>query len=1011
VSMTFLALILLGVITSFDLPVSLLPSIDIPKITVQVSNPNAPAREIENTVVKPLRQQLMQLSNLKNIKSETRDGSGIIFLEFEYGTKIDYAFIETNEKIDRVMGQIPVKIEHPKVIKANATDIPVFYLNLCLKEEDQEPITNNELFPVSQSMVDLSTFSEQVIKKRMEQLPEVAMIDISGIVYSQILILPDLKKLESLNLSVSKLEAIIKNHNIDLGNLIIRDGQYQFNIRFSNTLKDKTDIENIYLKVDDRILQLKEIAQVIEHPGKIKGKILFNGKNAISMAVIKQSGAQIEEVKEKLEALILEFEKDYPHIEFSITRDQSQLLAYSISNLKQSLLWGTVLALLVMLFFLKDFKSPLLIGISIPVSLLLTLLFFYLADISINIISLSGLILGLGMMVDNSIIVIDNITQYKDRGYGLIESCIKGTNEVIRPLLSSILTTCAVFIPLVFVGGIAGSLFYEQAISITIGLFVSLAVSISLLPVYYKLIHIKTKKKAGHGFIEKLNRIQYNKIYEKGFHLVMRNQLASLLIVTAMIISSVFLYTQLKLERLPEMAKTETLLTVDWNQRINIAENEKRTKNIIKQVAEYITQNTLLIGEQKFLLDLKNTSSSAESVIYVKTNSPDDLEKLKDNISGFFSEQYPEALIEFEDAGNIFNIIFADNEANFIAKLRSTDDFGNDKNTFLKNNLQLLSDGLPAYQIPPPAFREILVLKTDPIQLALYDVAFEALYYKLQTALNEHEVYLISGNNQFMPVIIGDNPQTIREIIAQTMVLTIKGEQIPIRNILKEEKDDDLKNIIAGQEGEYYPVEFDIDSKNIKQLKQEIRTILKENNQFEADFSGSIFSNQKIARDLLIILLISSALLYFILAAQFESLSLPLIVLLEIPIDIFGAFVMLKIFGSSINLMSMIGIIVMSGIIINDSILKIDTINKLIENGYSLLHALVEAGHRRLKPILMTSLTTILALLPFLFTSGLGADLQKPLALAIIGGMAVGTIVSLYLIPLLYYYLKRKNRD
>jgi multidrug efflux pump subunit AcrB len=1010
VSMSFFALILLGIITAFKLPVSLLPSLNIPKITVQLSRENASAREIENALVLPLRRQLMQISHLEDIKSEVRDGSGIIHLDFEHGTNIDYAFIETNEKIDRILGQLPADFKRPKVIKASASDIPVFYLNLSLKTENDSIVKDKELFPVSQAMLDLSNFSEQVIKKRLEQLPEVAMIDISGLSHSEILILPDLEKLKSLNLSLSKFETHVKNQNIDLGNLIIRDGQYQFNIRFSNTLKNIDDIKNIYFKVNDKIFQLKDIASVIEHPQKLTGKVTTNGKNAISMAVIKQSSAQLEDVKEKLDELINEFQKDYPHIDFSISRDQSKLLAYSIDNLKQSLLLGTILALLVMLFFLKDFKSPLLISISVPASLLLTFLFFHLSGVSINVISLSGLILGVGMMIDNSIIVIDNISQYIERGENLITACIQGTNEVIRPLLSSILTTCAVFIPLIFVGGIASSLFYEQAISITIGLFVSFAVSISLLPVYFKLFHSK-RKKTDADFLEKINKINYNKLYERGFRLVMKNQFGSLFVFVLMLFLAIFLYNNINIERLPELEKIETLINIDWNQRITIEENQKRTENIIEYSEDNIEYHSALIGEQQFLLNLKGASSSSESVIYIKAKSAKALLELKKDLHVIISKKFPDAAAKFEDADNIFNIIFSDNEANLITKLRTTNDFGENYSQKLNENTEFLSKSLPGYQINKPSFKEVLILKSDPVQLSLYDISFQELYSKLQTALSDRQVYLITSGNQFLPVIIGDKPNTIKEIIANTMVLNKKGKQIPIRNFLKEERDKDLKTIIAGKEGEYYPVNFNVNEDEIEELQLKIKKTLNNKGEFEADYGGSYFSNKELLKKLAIILLISVSLLYFILASQFESLTLPLIVLLEIPIDIFGAFLMLKIFGASINLMSMIGIIVMSGIIINDSILKIDTINKLRQDGHHLMHALVEAGHRRLKPILMTSLTTILALLPFLFTSGMGADLQKPLALAIIGGMTIGTIVSLYFIPLFYYYLKKASRQ
>ncbi|MCF6241889.1 MAG: efflux RND transporter permease subunit [Bacteroidales bacterium] len=1008
-SMTFAAIVILGIISMFQIPVSLLPAIDIPKITVQVDKPNSPAQELENGIIKPLRIQLMQLAGLKNIRSETRDGSSLIYLDFEHGTHIDYAFIETNEKIDRAMSQFPSGTNRPKVIKASATDIPVFYLNISLKAPEKEKQTNS-LFPVSEQFMQLSRFAGQVIKKRIEQLPEIAMVDISGKVFPELLIIPDIKTMENLGISLSELEATIKKNNVDFGNLLIRDGQYQYNVRFANSLKNKNDIENIYFNKNGHLIRLKDFAQVILHPKKRKGMIVSDNQNTLSLAIIKQSDAKIQDVEKSLRRLLSLLENDYPDIKFKVTRDQTQLLDYTLNNLQQSLILGAVLAFLIMFFFLKDYKSPLLIGISIPVSLIITLLLFFLSGISINIISLSGLILGIGMMIDNSIIVIDNINQHYQRTRKLDISCVNGTNEVFRPMLSSVLTTCAVFIPLVFTGGISGALFYEQAMAVSIGLFISLFVSITLLPAYYRLFYKNEKSNTKiTEFLKKINKINYEKFYEKAFHLIMKRQKLALSVFVFLILAAIILFIDLDKRQLPEITKDETIIKIDWNRRIHIDENKKRSLNMLEAIKGDYKQYTAMIGSQQYLLDYSGNASSSETQIYIKAVSPKQLKKIISRLNTVLNQKYPEASFRFHDADNIFNVLFPDEEAPLVARLRAVKEFGKDKNKILINNLDLLRKNLSSMHItiPAPVFKEFIVLKTKPEQLLLYDVALNQITKSLKNAFNQQNIFLISGNNEFIPVIIGSKPQLINDIIAKTTVPNGKGKLIPLRNLISQGRDFSLKTITAGQEGEYYPVPLQIPENQLEKTQNIIRNTLKQNNQYEAGFSGSIFSNRKLIKQLSMILIISLSLLYFILAAQFESLTLPFIVLLEVPIDIFGALLLLKIFGASINLMSLIGIVVMSGIIINDSILKIDTANQLMNKGYSVMHALLEAGHRRLKPILMTSLTTILALVPFLFTSGLGADLQKPLALSIIGGMIIGTLVSLFFIPLFYYYLKK----
>jgi multidrug efflux pump subunit AcrB len=1131
VTMSFIAILVLGIVAMNYIPVSLMPDIDIPEITVQVSVPNTSARELENTVVKPLRRQLMQLSHLSDITSEARNENGVIHLKFEYGAKIDYAFIEVNEKIDRAMNSFPRNISRPRVIKANATDIPVFYLNLTLKSEntgDRKPETGNRnsnpsnfsntqtaqpsnpsnlqtaqpsnlsnnsnplnpsnnsnfsnssnifnpsnpsLFPVSQPFCELSRFASNVISKRIEQLPEVAMVDISGTVSSELLILPDNQKLQALGITQADLENSIRSSNIRLGNLLIRDGQYQYNIRFSSTLQNKSDIENIYLKANDRLLQLKDVATIVEHPQKQKGMVLHNGKDAITFAVIKQSDARMSDLKEKLGTLIAAFERDYPDIQFDITRNQTTLLDFSIGNLQQDLMWGAALAFIVMFFFMKDYRAPLLIGITIPTSLVVSMLFFYILGISINVISLSGIILGVGMTVDNSIIVIDNITQHRDRlrrqkqteaatlsigeasnpqtietiatlttfsnpsnpqtakpsnpssnsnpsnaqllttDSDLLDSaCVSGTNEVFGPLLSSSLTNSSVFLPLIFISGIAGAMFYDQAMAVTIGLLVSLGVSATLLPVYYRIIYRNRENTGELKWMKRINLLNFEVLYMSGFRYVMRHQLLSFIIVGLLLGGSFLLYGTLDKTRLPVIDRDEMMFVIDWNEPINIGENKRRTLQFIQQFSTQAEQSTSMIGEQQFLMDKNSITSTTEAMVYLKVKDPSMLDSTIRAAELYLKKNYRQCIVRQAEVENIFNMIFSSSEKPLTARLKAVNDYGTNNVSYLQKTVKEIQGALPGYTIDKVPLSEYTVLHTDPARLMLYDVSFDEVYNRLKTVFNENQVFLIQDNQEFVPVVLGSETTDIRSVINGLFIRNRKNEMIPVRDLISETKGEDLKIVEAGKEGEYFPVDFEITDKEAPVIANVVSDVVKNDRLFEAGFSGSIFSNRELMKELTIILLISMALLYFILTSQFESLTLPLLVLLEVPIDIFGAFLALKIGGTGINLMSLIGIVVMSGIVINDSILKVETMNQLYREGMPLMRAIVEAGHRRLLSILMTTLTAILALVPILFTSGLGADLQKPLALAVIGSMILGTAVSLYFVPLCFYYLKKGRR-
>ena len=542
VLMAFTACFIVGLVTYFTIPVSLLPDIAIPEITVQVSGQNTSARELENTVVKTIRQQLMQVASLRDIHSETRDGAAIIRLNFDFGTNTDLAFIEVNEKIDAAMNYLPREVERPRVIKASATDIPVFCLNLTLKSDSAYSEINEGSF------LDLCQFAETVIKRRIEQLPEVAMVDVTGILKRQLQIVPDMKLLKMSEITLDDLEAALTSNNIEPGSMTVRDGYYEYNIKFSTLLRTPEDVENIYIRKNNHIFQLKDLARISVVPEKETGASLSNGKRAVTLAVIKQADENMDNMKEALAEVTDYFASVYPDIDFSVSRNQTELLDYTISNLKQNLSLGFLFICIVAILFLGDIKSPAVIGLSMVVSLIISFLFFYLCKMSLNIISISGLILALGMMIDSSIIVTENITQYRTRGDSLEEACNKGTTEVITPMLSSTFTTIAVFVPLVFMSGIAGAIFFDQAFAVTVGLMVSYFTGIMLLPVLYKLVYsipdIKHK-----DFNMRINNLvkehTLDRFYDTGVDFVFRHKTASLIFIAITLPLCAFLFLSL----------------------------------------------------------------------------------------------------------------------------------------------------------------------------------------------------------------------------------------------------------------------------------------------------------------------------------------------------------------------------------------------------------------------------------------------------------------------------------
>ena len=1015
VLMAFTACFIIGLVTYSTLPVSLLPDIAIPEITVQVSAANTSARELENTVVRPLRGQLVQVSMLKDIRSESRDGAGIIRLSFEYGTDTDLAFIEVNEKIDAAMGYLPKETERPKVVKASATDIPVFYLNLTLKNDSAAEGVRQ------QSFLDLCEFAQSVIKRRIEQLPEVAMVDVTGLLERQVQIVPDAGKLAMMGLTIEDIESALSSNNVEPGSMTVRDGYYEYNIKFSTLLRTAEDVENIYLRKGDRIVQLKDFCRVSVVPVKEKGVSLSNGKRAVSLAVIKQADENMDNMKNSLVGTMEYFRHVYPDIDFTISRNQTELLDYTISNLRQNLSLGFVFICLVAVLFLGDVKSPLVIGISMVVSIVISFVFFYLFGVSLNIISLAGLILALGMMIDSSIIVTENISQYRERGYSLRRACVAGTGEVATPMLSSSLTTIAVFAPLIFLSGIGGAVFFDQAFSVTVGLMVSYFTGIMLLPVLYLLVYragmrARKWKWLSFRFNNPVKDHTLDRFYDAGIGWVFRHKRLCVLFCLVSLPLCLFFFFFIGKQRMPDIEENELVARIEWNENIHVDENRKRVEVLFKELDGRSLEQTASVGRQDFILNRERELSSSEAELYFRTGTSAGIAPLQKEIYRKLKERYPLCVVSFSPPETVFEKLFVTGKPDIIAEFYARNRTqAPEAETVRKVERELA--GKTGVSPSGTAFENQLNLSIDKEKLLLYRVAYNEVYRILKTAFRENSVTMLHSYQQYLPVMIAGNEKTVEGVLRETLVRTQpdgKGgvEYIPLRELVKVSPAEDLKSIVSGRNGEFVPFDF-YGVEDADKLIGEVKRVAEATGEWDTGFSGSFFSSREMLDELVVILLVSLLLMYFILAAQFESFLQPLLVLAEIPIDVAFALLLLWICGHTLNLMSAIGLIVTCGIVINDSILKLDAINELRKKGMALEEAIHEAGRRRLRPIIMTSLTTIFAMVPLLFSSDMGSELQKPLSIAMIGTMVVGTAVSLFVVPLLYWFIYRgkETRD
>lgn len=723
------------------------------------------------------------------------------------------------------------------------------------------------------------------------------------------------------------------------------------------------------------------------------------------MGIIMQSNAQMIDLRKTIKQQLEAFKTDYPGVNFYCINDQTRILDYSISNLQQELLIGCLLAICLVFIFLGNYIAPLIIAITVPVSLIISIFLFKVFNVSINIISLAGLILGVGIMVDNSIIVIENIIQYKNNGFPLEEACIKGTGEIIKPLLTSLLTTCSIFVPLTLLSGISGAIFGDEALAIAIGLTTSFTVSITLLPTLMRLFYKGSSKYSRQlSYVHRIDKIT-EATYEYGVKWVFANKLIAMIILLCLLIGAGILYNYLPKEKFAATNNSETLVKIDWNENISVHSNSARVKELMQPINTQTITYADQCGKSQFIVGNPSVLESAESEIYISSEHQKDILRVQRYINQYINKRFPHAAVSFRSPEGVFDKIFNSDEADVVCNIKSnTAQHFPLTQPILDIEKECRSHFGDTVLTGKSAIVSNLLIEVNPVLLSLYNLRLTDIYNFLSAKLYGWSILKVDNNHNATPVVLKlDGDKKLRQILEEDVIRNAAGVDIPLRTLIQVKNRNDYKYYYGGKSGNFVPLHLTTGQPDI--LIDSLQKWAKQQPLIDVSFEGKFLSNRILIKEMILVFIVSILLLYFILAAQFESFIQPIIILLEIPIDLAGAFLLLFLFGRSIDLMAMIGIIVMCGIVINDSILKIDTINKILKQKADVMTALLEGGHRRLKPILMTSLTSMLSTLPIFWNNDMGSKLQVPYALTLIGGIFLGTIISLFFIPLIYWLI------
>jgi len=1005
--MLFIGLILIGLISYQNLGLDLLPDLSFPMSAIIVSYSGVAPQEIENMVTIPLEEAVGTIQGVKNISSYSREGSSVILMEFNWGTDMDVSALNIREKIDQVKGFLPDDASDPMVIKFDPSLMPILVLGMNSEEKDLQK---------------LQEYAEDIIKPRLERMEEVASVSINGGLNREILVSIDNDKLRSNQLSFSQVTAALAGENVNLPAGTLKEGTINFLIRTLGRFESTQDIEGILISnIRGKKIYLGDIAKV-EDTFKERDSITYvNGKPGIMVSLQKESGKNTVTVAKRVFKELENIQKLLPEdIFITPVFDSSNFIKKTISQVGWVALYGAVIAVFVLFFFLGNFSSTLIIGFAIPISLIFTFTLLYFSNLTLNMMTLGGLALGIGMMVDNSIVVLENIFRYRELGTGSKESACLGASEVGTAISASTFTTIAVFLPIVYVQGIASELFRPMGYTITFSLLTSLLVALTLVPMLSsKILHFKVKDNSLSASKEKLvqnsmsqgGRI-FNFVREEYSRLLgwsLRHRGIVFILAVIIFVGSIILIPFVGTEFIPSSDQGQFNINITLPTGTNLETTREVVSEVEKIVLEIPEIKSMLAsaGGSSGGMGFGSQGSNSGSIMVnlVEQNERDRstaqiINQLREKIGA-----YPDAQIKFSEQSMSFS---SGSDLEVKISGDSLDELENIANRILVSIAEV--EGVYDLESSVEDVRPELHVNIDREKANLYGLNTVQIASTVHDALlgRVASIYQEKGEQIDIRIRLEEEDRNSIEEVENLLISSSVGLQIPLKEIAEVTVGSGPKGIDRENQQRVVNVSGSISDrflgKVIQDAQQKLgKLVLPEDYRYE--FVGQNREMQESFIQLGLALVLSVILVYMIIAAQFESLLMPLAVMFSVPFALIGVILGLLLADKSLSVMSYIGIIMLVGIVVNNSIVLIDYINQLRQKGMERKEAIILGGETRLRPILMTMFTTVLALVPMAIGIGEGAELRAPMAITIIGGLTSSTFLSLIIVPIFYTFL------
>ncbi len=992
--MAYVLIVVFGIMGFTSLPLALLPDIELPMAVVYTTYSNAGPQEVENMVTKTIESACASVSGMDEIQSLSSEGSSMVMVTFADGTDMDEAMVDLRDRIDRVKGFLPEDADAPMTMTIDVDAMPV--VTVGLKGAD---------------LAELQAIAEDDIQPALERIDGVASVDIAGGYENEIAIDTDADRLAGYGLSVSYIAQMLAAENIALPAGEVQSGDQSFSVRTDGEYGSVSDIANTLIPLPTGgTVRLSEVANVYVAPKEQTAIAKIGGEPCITISVNKQSDTNTLQVAERAKDALDEVTALQPTLDWSLLMDQSDMINMTVDSVIQNIVFGVLLAAIVLFVFLRDLGATAVISVSMPICIISVFLIMQVFDITMNMMSLGGIAMGVGMIVDNSIVVLENIFHYRSDGCDRFTSCVEGTKEVALSISASTLTTVAVFLPIGLSGGLSGMMFREFCITICSLLLASLLIALTLVPVLcYALLdrggkHRMRMPDTGHDIADRPLMRKYKELLA---HFIIHRKKA-IIISGAMIVAFLGSIAIAGVELMPQMDESMVAISVEMPVGSDLEDVSAMADRAVDIALEQVPEiESIYYSTGGASMSTTSTANSASITVNLVDKSDRDRssQQVADDLRPYMQD-LAGAEISVEASGTMD---MSSMTGDAISVTLRGDDYEKLSQTAEQLAGQLAA--LPgAIEVSSSASEQVpeVEITLNRANASRFGLTAATIGQAVRGELSGQTATQLKVNGEEITVTVrGDSrAETSIDALKSVMIPTQTGGSVPLSLVAN------VETVLAPQSINRLNQSRTVtitggaaDTVSTAEMSQAVQGVL---DTFELpdgityETGGEMEEMINTFTQLAYALVVALGLVYFVLASQFESFVMPVIIMTILPIGLLGSLFTLPLTGNKISMVAFIGVIMLAGTVVNSSIVLIDYMNIRRKRGEDKDTAILNACPRRVRPVLMTTLTTVLGLLPMVFSNGEGAEMMRPMAIVMITGMVVSTIVTLLFTPVYY---------